>query len=153
MGYAPLSTPTSSKEMSSSSFFSPLTWTVRWYLPRRVPRISQRSFHWPAGALQDPLYGLAWVPMGCSPIFATSFSRRLPSAAEKVTSTASSSGGGTAPSLCGWRPSLRGAELRRNLLVREGLAMRGILGAILLLGCAAQPRAGRPYRDVPVVVP
>src|SRR5262245_20602294 len=38
-----------------------------------------------------------------------------------------------------------------NLLVGR-VTMRGILLVVLLLGCAAQPKAGRPYKDVPVAV-
>lgn len=30
--------------------------------------------------------------------------------------------------------------------------MRGIIGVVLLMGCAAQPKAGRPYKDAPVAV-
>src|SRR4051812_1710858 len=30
--------------------------------------------------------------------------------------------------------------------------MRRVLGVVLLLGCAAQPKAGRPYKDAPVLV-
>jgi hypothetical protein len=30
--------------------------------------------------------------------------------------------------------------------------MRGVLVAMLLVGCAAQPKAGRPYKDAPVAV-